>query len=506
MNVLIVLGHPRTESYCGALARAYERGAREAGMETRFLALGELDFDPHVRVDSPENQSLEADLARAHALLDWAEHLVFVYPTWWGTMPALLKGFLDRLVMPGEAFRFYGPGAMDWEALWQGKSAQLITTMDTPPPVYRLIYRSPGSQAMKAATLGFCGVGPVRTLICGPLRTSTAARRRQWLGRAHRAGAALATGVRSPVGRAVQRAATWLRALRLQFYPVTWAAYTVGALAAAGAANAGVYVLGYLFLFSLEAATVFCNDYFDFESDRRNRCYGPFTGGSRVLVDGSITFTGMRRGIGLAAAAAVAFAATVLQAAPQPATVLACFLPAAVLTLGYTVPPLRLSYRGVGELDVAVTHSALVLVVGYVLQGGMASDALPWLLSLPLGLAVLPAIVLAGIPDRRADARAGKGTIAARFGVRPSVAAAAVAVLASAVVAVGYDLTGAVGGLYDGIAVPVTLHAALCLWLLRRLSRRIGTDGEVPARIDGVLFATLNYMVWFVAVPLFWLF
>lgn len=152
MNVLLIMGHPRHDSLCAALADAYAEGARQAGMEIRTLVLADLDFDPHVRVDSLENQELEPDLQRAAQWLEWAEHLVFVYPTWWGTMPALLKGFLDRPVMPGTAFRFYGPGAGDWEGPWAGKPGQLITTMDTPPPIYRWLYRAPGTHAMRNAT------------------------------------------------------------------------------------------------------------------------------------------------------------------------------------------------------------------------------------------------------------------------------------------------------------------------------------------------------------------
>nr|WP_245965436.1 NAD(P)H-dependent oxidoreductase [Salinisphaera orenii] len=145
LRVLLVLGHPRRDSLCGALADAYCDGAGDAGVELRRIDLAALSFARDVTAASPENQPLEPDLQAAHADLTWAEHLVFVYPTWWGTMPALLKSFLDRLVMPGFAFRFYGPGAAEWEGLWPDKSAQLITTMDTPPPVYRWLFHAPGT-------------------------------------------------------------------------------------------------------------------------------------------------------------------------------------------------------------------------------------------------------------------------------------------------------------------------------------------------------------------------
>src|SRR5699024_8066124 len=231
MRILIVLVDRGAESLCGALADAYRDGAAETGAEIRVLTLASLRFDVHVHTSSPEEQPLEPDLQRARDWLDWAEHLVFVYPTWWGTMPALLKGFLDRMVMPGFAFRFHGSGASDWSGLWAGKSAQLITTTDTPPLIYRWLFRAPGTHAMRNATLGFCGVKPVYALVFGPVRTSSAAQRKRWIERARRAGAALNNGVHTPARRAWLRVWPWLKALRLQFYPMSWAAYTVGALA-----------------------------------------------------------------------------------------------------------------------------------------------------------------------------------------------------------------------------------------------------------------------------------
>ncbi len=504
MNVLIILGHPRVESLCGALAGAYEQGAQQAGVAIKRLNLATLAFDPYVRVESPEQQPLEPDLAGALELIEWADHLVFVYPTWWGTMPALMKGFLDRIVMPGRAFRFYGPGATDWEGLWAGKSAQLITTMDTPPVIYRHLFRSPGNHAMAEATLGFCGVSPVRKLVCGSVRTSDMKRRRDWLEQARRAGYALIAGVRSPTARAARGGLTWLRALRLQFYPMTWAAYTVGALAAAAnGVNLQTYLWGYLFLFALEAATVFCNDYVDYPSDRVNQHFGPFTGGSRVLVDGSTTFAGIRHAIAIALAGTFVAGAMMLRLAPAPGTPLAWCPVALVLTLGYTMPPLRLSYRGLGEIDVGITHSILVMFLGYVLQGGAGTDALPWLISAPLALAILPAIMLAGLPDREADASAGKRTLAVRLGPRLLIVLAAAAIVAATSLAVAFDRTGIGGGVFNGLTYFAVPHAAACLLLLNALWQRMENNGGTVERINGTLFVTLNFMVWFVAVPFY---
>lgn len=92
LKVLIVVGHPRRQSLCQALASAYGSGARRAGADVRELRLADLRFDPNVHSFDPSAQVVEKDIARGRALITWADHVVFVYPTWWGTIPAVLKG------------------------------------------------------------------------------------------------------------------------------------------------------------------------------------------------------------------------------------------------------------------------------------------------------------------------------------------------------------------------------------------------------------------------------
>ncbi|MDM4771028.1 NAD(P)H-dependent oxidoreductase [Solimonas sp. SE-A11] len=179
-RVLVILAHPAEDSLCHALAARYAAGARQVGAEVRHLDLGRMAFDPVLRQGYREPQALEPDLARAQQELLWAQHLVFVYPIWWGAMPALLKGFLDRVLLPGFAFR-YRRDSVWWDRLLAGRSAQLITTMDTPPWYYRWFYRQPGHEQMRRTVLEFCGVRPVRVRSFGPVRSATAEQRERWL-------------------------------------------------------------------------------------------------------------------------------------------------------------------------------------------------------------------------------------------------------------------------------------------------------------------------------------
>lgn len=179
-RILVILGHPASNSFCGALAERYAQSAVRAGHEVRQLFLGAMDFDPVLREGYQLVQPLEADLRRAQADIVWAEHLTLVYPIWWGGIPALLKGFFDRVFLPGFAFK-YREGKAFPDKLLHGRSAHLLVTMDTPPWYYRWIYRMPGLHQVRKTTLAFCGIKPQRTLTFGPILGSSAGQRETWL-------------------------------------------------------------------------------------------------------------------------------------------------------------------------------------------------------------------------------------------------------------------------------------------------------------------------------------
>ncbi|MFZ6014980.1 MAG: NAD(P)H-dependent oxidoreductase [Patescibacteria group bacterium] len=175
-NILIVLGHPDTKSFCGALADEYQKGAKKSKFKIRRINLGELKFDPILHHGYNKIQELETDLAQAQKDILWADHIVWIYPTWWGDMPALLKGFLDRTILPGFGFKYTGPNT--WKRFLKGKSARIITAMGGKPFLYKLV-GSPGIRALKYPTLIFCGVYPVRVTMFGAIRKSLNPKRAQ---------------------------------------------------------------------------------------------------------------------------------------------------------------------------------------------------------------------------------------------------------------------------------------------------------------------------------------
>jgi len=179
-RILVILGHPSDTSFCRAIADSYIKGAESSGNEVRLLCLGKLSFDPVLHEGYAGIQTLEPDLTSAQSSISWAQHIVFVYPTWWGAMPALLKGFIDRTFLPGFAFK-YRKGSAFWDRLLAGRSAHLLVTMDSPPWYYRWVARMPGHNQMKRAILGFCGIKPVSISNFGPVKGSSPQQREKWL-------------------------------------------------------------------------------------------------------------------------------------------------------------------------------------------------------------------------------------------------------------------------------------------------------------------------------------
>ncbi len=179
-NILVILGHPDINSFCGSLTKAYIDSARANGSEIRELQLGELKFDPILWEGYKKIQELEPDLAKAQELIQWSNHIVFVYPNWWGTMPAIMKGFFDRVFLPGFSFKYRKDSPL-WDKLLSGRTAHLMVTMDTPPWYYRWIYHRPGHNEMKRTILGFCGIKVVKITEFALIKGSNQQQREKWI-------------------------------------------------------------------------------------------------------------------------------------------------------------------------------------------------------------------------------------------------------------------------------------------------------------------------------------
>lgn len=179
-KILIINGHPNKESFNFGIVEAYKKGVLSTGTEIKEIIIANLDFNPNLQFGYQKRTELEPDLLEAWEKIQWADHLVWIHPVWWGGLPAITKGFIDRLFLPGFAFQ-YRENSHFWDKLLKGKTAHIITTLDQPGFFYRLVFRRPSVNQLKRSVLQFCGVRPVKVNYIGIVRNSTPEMRNNWL-------------------------------------------------------------------------------------------------------------------------------------------------------------------------------------------------------------------------------------------------------------------------------------------------------------------------------------
>ena len=186
-KILIINGHPDKESFNFALAEAYKKGAKQSNVEIKEINIRELNFNPNLQFGYRKRTELEPDLLEAQDKLKWADHLVWIHPVWWGSVPAIMKGFLDRILLPGFAFN-KRENSLWWDKYFTGKTARIICTLDQPAWYYKWIYGNPSHNAMKKVTLEYIGVKKVRITTIGPIRLSKEEFRANWLRKVEKLG------------------------------------------------------------------------------------------------------------------------------------------------------------------------------------------------------------------------------------------------------------------------------------------------------------------------------
>ncbi len=180
VKTVIINGNPKSNSFCKAVANSYADGAAGAGADVEIMHIGDMKFDPNLKEGYDEIPPLEADLKRADEAIGDADHIVIISPTWWGTVPAKLKGLFDRILLPGVAFAF-DSGTPFPRRLLAGKTARIIVTTDAPVWYHRFVSGDPVVKTVKGLTLEFCGVAVTGVSRFGPIKRSTDSLRATWL-------------------------------------------------------------------------------------------------------------------------------------------------------------------------------------------------------------------------------------------------------------------------------------------------------------------------------------
>lgn len=181
-TISIIQGHPDPDRsrLCHALADAYARGAERGGHSTHRVELATLDF-PLLRTQRDwqlgRDGTPESLRDAQQACVD-SDHLVFIYPLWMGTMPALLKAFVEQAFRPGVALSYEGKFP---KPLFKDKSARVVVTMGMPAAAYRWYFRAHSLKSFERNMLRFSGIRPVRHTLLGMVETVSQDKRESWL-------------------------------------------------------------------------------------------------------------------------------------------------------------------------------------------------------------------------------------------------------------------------------------------------------------------------------------
>lgn len=184
MMVLIVNGHPDKASFCSEIYKVYKENIDASSHDIAHLNLGELFFDPVLRYGYRTRMTVDPIIEESQKLIQWADHLVFIYPIWWSSMPSLLKGWIERVFTPGIAYSSNYSGfflmnyirGRQFKKLLSGRTADIIVTSMAPTFFYKIfsgpisVPDSYGISVLKNAVLSHCGIKTKKILVLGNMR------------------------------------------------------------------------------------------------------------------------------------------------------------------------------------------------------------------------------------------------------------------------------------------------------------------------------------------------
>ena len=290
----------------------------------------------------------------------------------------------------------------------------------------------------------------------------------------------------------------WVRAARLQLHTIGFTPLLLGSIAAwyeHGYFSWPRFVLAFLIGLMIHLVTAFVNDVADIHTDEANRSRTPFSGGSGVVVEGRLSRSDLMKGAGWAAFLAVVLTGVLIFGLHVHWGIL-LFVGWGILSATqYSLPPVKLSYRGGGEFLVLVTYSVALVWAGYFVQAGPAYSPLVWVLSAPVGFAVFSLITITQFPDLEADGKAGKHSLVILFGVKATLRIVSLAVALSLLSVTVFLLTGAIPvwpGALSLLALPLGYR------LLKRLFRH---DEEGIALYTKLSQETLILTLWLGLAP-----
>ena len=179
MRILVVIGHQKKGSFCHAIAQAAIEELNALGHEVVLHDLYAEDFDPVLRQEELDKNATLDPVVRQHIdEVVSADGYIVIHPNWWGQPPAVLKGWVDRVLRQGACYEFGPEGVI---GLLTEKSALVVTTSNTPRDVELAVFGDPLENLWKTCVFGFCGVKDFCRRNFESIILSTPEQRTEWL-------------------------------------------------------------------------------------------------------------------------------------------------------------------------------------------------------------------------------------------------------------------------------------------------------------------------------------
>jgi putative NADPH-quinone reductase len=187
MKVAVVFNHPYEGSFCNAILRTVVNSLRTAGHETDILHLDNEGFNPVMTAADLQGfvkgAPVDPKVIEYRRRLEQADHLIIIFPIWWELMPAMMKGFIDKVIFPGVAYDYDRSGRFPKmkPRLPRLKGITLITTMNSASLVYRLVFGNAIKKALFAGTFWKMGYGNRKWINYGMVKFVSEEKRKKWL-------------------------------------------------------------------------------------------------------------------------------------------------------------------------------------------------------------------------------------------------------------------------------------------------------------------------------------
>ena len=177
MKHLILFAHPNPESFCSSLTKELHNHLISQGYESRIRNVYELGFDPILSASDLTNNTVSADVKIEQEHVEWADHIIFIYPVWWGGMPAILKGYVDRVFSEGFAYKYVAEGSV---GLLKPRRGSVICTTGAPSFVYKKV-QDAMDVISKDVIFDFVGITPHKQLYFGAVPSVSNEERKQYI-------------------------------------------------------------------------------------------------------------------------------------------------------------------------------------------------------------------------------------------------------------------------------------------------------------------------------------